>query len=49
MLTTVESPLVLKANSYIVKKAARRLRNQLERLSNNNKKVKEEEQYVLVL
>jgi hypothetical protein len=49
VLAAIESLLVLKANSYVVKKVARRLRNQLERLSNNNKKVKKEEQYVLVL
>ena len=43
MLITIESLLVLKANSYVVKKAARRLRNWPKRPSNNNKKVKEEE------
>ena len=42
ILITIGSLLVLKANSYIVKKAARRLRNWPEWLSNNNKKVKEE-------
>jgi hypothetical protein len=49
VLAAVESPPVLKANSHVVEKAARRLRNRPERPSDDNKKVKEEGRYVLVL
>ena len=49
MLITIGSPLVLKANGYVVKKAARRLRDQPERPSDDDKKVEEEGRYVLVL
>jgi hypothetical protein len=42
VLAAVESLLVLKANSYVVKKAARRLRNRLEQLFDDNKKVEKE-------
>jgi hypothetical protein len=49
VLTAVESPLVLKANSYVIKKAARRLRDWLERPSDDDEKVEEEGRYVLVL
>jgi hypothetical protein len=49
VLATIGSSLVLKANSYVVKKAARRLRNRPKQPSNDNKKVKKEGQYILVL
>ena len=49
MLVAVGSLLVLKANSYVIEKAARQLRNQPKRPSDNNKKVKEEGRYILVL
>jgi hypothetical protein len=49
VLVAVGSLLVLEANSYVVKKAARQLRNRPKRPSDDNKKVKEEGQYVLVL
>jgi hypothetical protein len=49
VLAAVGSPLVLKANSHVVEKAARRLRDWPERPSDDNKKVEEEGRYVLVL
>ena len=49
VLIAIGSPLVLKANGYVVEKAARRLRDWPERPSNDNEKVEEEERYVLVL
>ena len=49
MLVAVGSPLVLEANSYVVEKAARRLRDRPERPSDDDEKVEEEGRYVLVL
>jgi hypothetical protein len=49
VLVAVGSPPVPKANSYVVKKAARQLSDWLERPSNNNKKIEEEQQDKLVL
>jgi hypothetical protein len=49
MLVAVGSPLVLEADGYVVKKAARWLQDRPKRSSNNDEKIKEERQYVLVL
>jgi hypothetical protein len=49
VLAAIGSPLVLKANSYVVEKAARRLRDWPERPSDDDEKVEEEGRYVLVL
>lgn len=49
VFVAVGSPLVLKTNSYIVEKAARRLRDRPERPSDDDEKVEEEGRYVLVL
>jgi hypothetical protein len=49
VLVAVGSLLVSKANSHVVEKAARRLRDRPERPSNDDEKVEEEGRYVLVL
>jgi hypothetical protein len=49
VLVAVGCPPVLEADGHVVEKAAGWLRDQPERSSDDNKKIKEEQQYILVL